>query len=87
MLPPRPVPGEPKAPPEGVPRDEVPNPPVRPVEAPSPVVPKVLVPRDDPNVLAPVRLVPLSPGAVPNGLPREDVPVAPKDPANPVVFV
>ena len=80
----------PKAPPVEAPREGVPNPLVRlefpkPVVVPSPVVPKVLVLRADPNAAAAVRFVP--PRPVPKGVPRELAPVVPKAPVRPVGFV
>ena len=91
-VPPSPVPVEPKAPPVEDPRAGVPNPPVRlgvpnPVVAPRPVAPKVLVPRDVPNVDPDVRLVLPSPAVVPNGFPRDAVPAVPKEPVKPAGFV
>lgn len=54
---------------------------------PSPVAPKVLVPRGVPNAVPAARLVPPRPVAVPNGFPRDVVPAVPKEPVNPTGFV
>lgn len=74
MPPPSPVPEEPNAPPVETPKEGVPNPVVKPVVAPSPVVPKVPVFRSDPNAPVPGRFVLPRPVVVP----RELVPLAPK---------